>query len=189
MDFTSVKCMPIDWMLKYTDETCEVGGLHPLYGSVNSIKDRTIVYCSTERSDDRCETILDALKISGGKIYPMDAEQHDHVVNGILQSNRIKLFEAFIFSLSEAGLSFKDVYQLSSMPGRALLDLIARQADERNDGLYESMRDFNPFEDDLNHELTFCLKDAIEDYNPEKIRAFFGEDLKAAQERAKKLLS
>jgi prephenate dehydrogenase len=189
MDFTSVKQLPIEWMLEYTRPDCEVAGLHPLYGNVDSVKDRTVVYCSTDRSEDKCESIADAFRLSGAKISYLEAEQHDRVVNGILQSNRVKLFETFIHSLEESGLCFRDIYRLAPPPTKILLDLIARQADVANDELYPAMRRLNLFEEELNNELKSHLVDAIEDYAPEKIRAFYGDELKAAQERAKKLIN
>lgn len=189
MDFTSLKSFPIDTMLKYSTENCEVGGLHPLYGEVKSLEGRTVVYCETERSSWRCREVVDTLHNSGLKIKKMTAEDHDLVVQGVLQNGRTILLESFASLLEETGFNARELYEISPPPTKLLIDLVARQVDSKNDELYQIMRDYNPSTTRIANHLSESFKKVSVNYSPEKIRNFFGEEfLQEAQERAKKVI-
>jgi prephenate dehydrogenase len=188
MDFTSVKLLPIEWMLKDSSEDCEVQGLHPLYGNVNSIKGRTIIYCPTERTGEKCSALVKSLGAHGVNMVEMDAKFHDLAINGFLQNNRVKLLEAFVYSLDGLGISMTDAYKLAPPLTKTLLDLAARQANPSNDELYRDMRVNNPFDNYVSKFLENNLRHALNGYNPEKVRQIFGEELKSAQERAQKII-
>lgn len=190
MDFTGLKVFPVQAMLRYSRDNCEVGGLHPLYGDVKSLEGRTVVYCPTDRSRKKCDMIIDAFQKSGLKIKRTDPLSHDLVVGGIAQNARSIMLEAFGLLMEENGISAKELYSISPPPTRILLDLLARQADERNDELYQAMRDYNP----STFQITQHLHDAL-DYStngknvPQRIRNLFGDDLlREAQSRAKNLI-
>jgi hypothetical protein len=198
MDFTSLKEFPVKAMLKYSTENCEVGGLHPLYGEVKSLEGRTVVYCETERSGWRCREVVESLKQAGLKIREMAPEYHDSLVQGTLQNGRTALLEAFAFSLEESGLSIGEIYELSPPPTKILIDLIARQFDERNDEIYQAMRDKNSQTNTTINYLIEALKETTKKYSPgeerhyspKQIRDWFGKDfLREAQERARRLIS
>lgn len=189
MDFTSLKSFPIENMLKYSTEHCEVGGLHPLYGEVKSLEGRTVVYCETERSGWRCRQVVETLHNSGLNIKKMTAEDHDSVVQGVLQNGRTILLESFASLMEETGFNARELYEISPPPTKLLIDLIARQVDEKNDELYQVMRDYNPSTSVIAEHLSDSFKKVSVKYSPEKIRSFFGEEfLKEAQERAKKVI-
>jgi len=189
MDFTSLKSFPIEAMLKYSTENCEVGGLHPLYGEVKSLEGRTVVYCETERSGGKCREVVNALNNSGLKIKKMTPKDHDFIVQGITQNARTILLESFAALMQETGLNAREVYDISPPPTKVLIDLIARQVDPKNDMMYQVMRDYNPSTSKIVKNISESFSQASSKYSPEKIRDFFGKEfLEEAQERAKRLI-
>ena len=189
MDFTSLKIFPINAMLNYSSGKCEVGGLHPLYGEVDSIRGRTIIYCPTERSGDRCNEIIDCLKLAGAKIKEMDPEKHDLLVAGISQSARLNLLEGFALLVEESGIDLNELYEISPPPTKILINLLARQVDESKDILYKELRDNNPFVSGIDEILASSIKHLREQKNlPERIRKLFGSELVSYQKKAKKII-
>ncbi|MBI2046907.1 prephenate dehydrogenase/arogenate dehydrogenase family protein [Candidatus Pacearchaeota archaeon] len=190
MDFTTTKILPVNAMLKYTSKDCEVGGLHPLYGDVSSIKGRTIIYCPTKRSGKKCEEIVKNLEQAGAKIKQMSPEQNDLLVAGFLQNARTRFLEAYGLLLKRTGLTIQELYEISPPPTRILLDLIARQVNEKNDKLYNDMRKFNPKDYEIKKQLENCIKEVLQNpvYNPRQIRELFGNELEKAQKRIKDLI-
>jgi prephenate dehydrogenase len=185
MDFTSVKIFPVKAMLKYSQSSCEVAGLHPLYGDVSSIKGRTIAYCPTEKSHEKCEEIIRCFKSAGANIETLTPEKHDYTINGILQNVRVKLLKSYASLIAESELTIQQAYALSPPPTRIILDLIARQIDEKNDELYESMAEKNIFTKKLE---TYIIDSLELPLSSAELREFFGEELIPAQERAKNLI-
>lgn len=189
MDFTSLKSFPIELMLKYSKSNCEVGGLHPLFGEVKSLNGRTVVYCETKKSGKKCLEVLKAFQKAGLKIVKMKPPEHDLWLAGILQNERVNLLEAFALSLEKSGLSAKEIYEISPPPTKVLIDLVARQVDEKNDELYQALQDYNPFTPPIKQHLISMITKTNGRKNPKKIRDWFGKDfLKESQERAKKLI-
>jgi len=189
MDFTGLKVFPIEAMLKYSNENCEVGGLHPLYGDVLSIKGRTVIYCPTPRSGNKCEAIVDAFEKSGVKIKKMGFQTHDLLVAGIAQNARTTIFEAFAGLMEEYDLSPSELYEISPPPTKILLDLIARQVDMKNDSLYRDMQRYNPSTKEITKCLINSLNSSGAEDTPQRIRARFGESfLKESQSRARLLI-
>jgi prephenate dehydrogenase len=189
MDFTSLKTNPINEMLKYSPENCEVAGLHPLYGNVKSIKGRTVIYCQTQKTGEKCNQIIDDLKNEGAIIKKMDPEYHDSVVLGIAQNQRVLLLNAFGKLIERTGLSFKEFYEISPPPTQIMLDLLARQSDKGNDEMYKLMRTQNPTQKEVDNWLKQNLESGIENnLTPEDIRAIYGQELIYHQKKAKKLI-
>lgn len=189
MDFTGLKVFPVQAMLKYSKDGSEVGGLHPLYGDVKSLEGRTVVYCPTDKSGNKCEMLIDAFQKSGLKIKRMDPQAHDTLVGGISQNARSIIFEAFALLMERSGISAGELYEISPPPTRILLDLMARQADGKNDELYQSMREYNPSTSQITQYLTDALSSTSKKDVPQRIRNLFGDDLlKEAQSRAKTLI-
>jgi len=129
--------------------------------------------------------LVQSLKSAGAKIKTMTPEDHDYVVNGKFQNARVALFGSFAQLIAETGLSINEIYELSPPPTKILLDLIARQYDPSNDTLYASMLAENLRTKEIKELLTERMSSLG---SPEEIRNLFGEELKVAQERAKKLI-
>jgi prephenate dehydrogenase len=191
MDFTGLKVFSIDAMLKYSNKGCEVGGLHPLYGDIKSLEGRTVIYCPTEYSGKKCSLVLDAFKQAGVKIKNMDSGKHDFFVGGIAQNARVMIFEAFALLIKEYGLSAGELYEIAPGPTKILLDLIARQVNEKNDKLYQDMQKYNFSTHQIKKDLVEILRKEIKNIEntPLDIRELFGcLLLKQAQDRAKELI-
>lgn len=185
MDFTGLKKFPVDAMLKYSKPDCEVGGLHPLYGELSSIRGESVVYCPTSRSGSRCNQVVKSLMQAGAKIIIQTPEEHDFKM-ALTQISRIKLLEAYALLLENTQVPIKELYNLSPPPTKIILDLIARQFNSGNDDMYREMSQFNPFAIGIEQKLQTMLVNL--DNIPKKIREYFREELKPAQERAKKLI-
>ncbi len=189
MDFTSLKTKPINEMLKYSPSECEVAGLHPLYGDVQSIKGRTIIYCQTQKTGEKCGQIINDLRDVGAIIKKTTPEYHDKVVLGIAQNQRVLLLNIFGKLIERTGLSFKEFYEISPPPTQIMLDLLARQSDKGNDEMYELMRTQNPTQKEADNWLKQTLEYGIENnLTPEDIRAIYGQELINNQKKAKKLI-
>ncbi len=187
MDFTGVKKVPVETMLSNSFDYCEVAGLHPLYGEVDSIKGKTVVYCQTERTGEKCLEVLSALKNSGAIIKEVNPEYHDKVME-LLQNSRAKLLEGYSLMLADSGIDIRDLYELAPPPTKILLDLIARQIDSKNDQLYKDMREHNPYGSEIDSKLIKNLHRVLDKkIDLEYVRDFFATELKIAQERAKDL--
>lgn len=187
MDMTGLKRFPIEDMLKYARPGAEVGGLHPLYGEVSNIKGRTVIYCPTSESGEKCDEVLQSLRLAGAKIKEMGPKRHDLMVGGIAQNARIKLMETFGVLIEHYGITINELYEISSSPTRIILDLLARQVSEQNDALYDDMRKFNPTTD----EVTSYLKRSLQEDGkklPSRLRSLFGESLESYQQRAKSFI-
>ena len=183
MDFSSVKTLPIEWMLKYTSKDCEVAGLHPEYGSIPSIKNRSIIYCKTERTGEKCEEIVRCLQNEGAKIRTMTPKYHDLLATRN-QLARLALMKTLGVYLAET-IDVEDIYESSPPPTKIIIDLLARQVAPENDEMYDAMEKYNPFWQSEKQQLLKCMQRVLEGKeNPDKIRKFFGKELEPAQKRA-----
>lgn len=188
MDFTGIKTQPIEQMVKYSNPKCEVRGLHPLYGQVSSIEGKTIIDCPTSRPQTKCLEVISAFKNSGAIIKTMIPERHDHLM-ALTQNARVQLLTAYASLLTDSGVSFQDIYDVSPPPTKIILDLIARQVDSTNQQMYHDMQKFNPHTPGVAEDLKLYLSesDPLTDFS--LIRDFFGEKLQSSQDRAKKLMT
>lgn len=185
MDFTGLKELQIKTMIENTIDECEVGGLHPLYGDVKSVEGKTVIYCKTQKSGEKCNKVVSCLKKSGALIKEMDPKEHDFLVGGVAQNARVMLFEAYAGLLFKNGIKVEDLYMVASPPTRVLLDLIARQVNGKNEELYRQMRKENSYSLEIAEDLKGLIDGEV-DFA--KIREIFGRGLKDSQDRARKLL-
>ena len=107
----------------------------------------------------------------------MTPGEHDEYMD-ITQNQRVVKLMQYAQEIINKGIIVEDAYALSPKPSRILLDLIARQIDEKNEELYREMSEYNFF-------TKSKLKTAI---SPKIVRDWFGDELKPAQERAKRLV-
>lgn len=164
------------------------GGIHPLYGKVDSIKGRNIVYCPTERSGEKCLEIVNCLEKNGAKIFTLDPEEHDKTM-AYLQNIRKTVLDSFVVSIEKAAIDIKTAYALSPPPTRIMLDLAARQANPDNDLLFKAMAELNQFHSDAERNFLKAFEQVSSGkYQSKEIRSFFEKELEAAQERAKKIV-
>jgi prephenate dehydrogenase len=180
MDFTSLKVFPVEAMLKYSNPDAEVGGLHPLYGEISSIKNQTVIYCPTNRSGKKCMEIIKCLESAGANIIISSPLEHDHKI-AITQNARLKLIEAYASLIKSTGYNIEEIYKFSPPPTKILLDLLARQFNESNDEMYKAMKDYNPFNNDMRNKLIDALTN--HENSPDKIRKLFGKELENSKKR------
>lgn len=192
VDISSVKVHSTKCMFRYCKKGCEIGSLHNLYGEVESIKDRPIVCCLTQRWGDKCEKLASALEDSGAKIIRVPAKFHDYIESPLQNARYIELLTlgALVLNLKKTGLNFTQIYELSPPPTRVLLDLLARQiCDEKKDGMFQDIRNYNPYRNKLLKAMQIAKRQAIKDKKlPKKLREFMGDDLNKSKDRAQKLI-
>jgi len=186
VDFTGIKSFPVEAMLRFSSDDCEVMGMHPLYGNVTKLNGKNVIVCETERTWDKCREIVKCFENEGAKIKKMDPKQHDFWIGGIAQNVRARLLETLALVVKDAGINIKALYEISPPPTRILLDLLARQVAEPSASLFKSMKEWNPFD----REVMRMLKDNVnilsdKDFSKE-IREMYGDEFDSACERGKK---
>lgn len=187
MDFTTLKKFPVDTMLKYSKADCEVGGLHPLYGELSSIRGESVVYCPTNRSGSKCNQVIKSLVQAGAKIIIQTPEEHDRK-EAYMQNARLKLIQAYTLLVADSGMTIEEAYQLAPPPTKLLLDLAARQFNSNNDEMYQAIALFNPLDREVRNQLMNHLANLDPKTDSQTIRDFFDQELKPAQERAKRTI-
>lgn len=190
MDFTSLMTFPLKAMAKYAEPHTETGSLHPSYGKVDSIEDRTVFYCQTPKSGEKCEAVVAALKKGGARIDKITPREHDLYVGGLAQLARTNILDAYMKLLQKYNVDIDWFYANSPPPTRILLDLIARQATVSNEVIYQSMRKYNPFVKEVEKGLQKCLRSVLrKGMSPGDIRRMYGDRiLAAAQKSAAKII-
>lgn len=182
MDFSSVKFLPIDWMLKSIKFGAEVTGLHPLYGQLFNPREQTMVYCPTTLTGKKCLEVIDDFSRAGLQMVEMSAAEHDRYVLTKQNERALMLLEHGL-SFMDKGRDILETYRLAPTSETVLLDLIARQIAPRNDEMYLYMRKLNPFQSNITKRERILLITA-----PKKLRDFYGDYLKVAQARAEKMV-
>lgn len=164
MDFTRLKEFSFKAMEEYAPRECEIGGLHPLYGEVSSVKGKSVIYCETERSGPKCRAVMGCFMYAGAKVIKMTPRDHDFVVGEWLQNVRKKLLDAYgallVYESSQKGLSLEELRNMSPPPTRILIDLIARQNRPEDRELYNDMQNthFNFWSGSLDKALVHFLE-------------------------------
>jgi len=182
MDFTGVKSMSLPYMDSYGKKAREIGGLHPMYGSVENVAGENVVYCPTERSGPLCEIVVNAFKKARANVTRLDAKMHDKLMQAV-QNERILSMMNQARELMKTGLRARDIYVISSRPTNIFIDLLARQVSPNNDKLYEDMLLYNPYQ------KTYEYKNGDYPRFAREVREFMsGGFLKEAQARAKELM-
>lgn len=193
MDLTSVKTLPMRWMMKYTGLETEVCGLHPDFGVVKNIHGRRILCCETDRTGERCEEGLDALKKGGAIIEKVTPRQNDLKVNGYSTYARYLTICSYMKFLSNHyGTNLRDFYNnWATALTRPLLNLAARQAAVENDLLFSSMRQYNPFAEDIGEQFLEAARDVVRrGMKGRDMRCMYGRDmLKRCQKSSAKIVN
>jgi chorismate mutase / prephenate dehydrogenase len=91
-DITSVKQGPLESML--AAHPGPVVGLHPLFGPSTSTMDKQIVVAIPGRGAEACQWLLDQMMAWGNIVLPIDAREHDEIMN-LVQG--VRHFATFAF--------------------------------------------------------------------------------------------
>ncbi len=139
MDFTSVKIMPVNTMLK---GKCEVLGMHPMFGNSNPIPGQSIILTPTKRSGKWSQWIEKFLKENQVKIRTMSPAEHDKMMNvaqGLIHFADITFADA----LRRTKMPTKELLKLTSKASELKVQLAARIIDQ-DPGLYANIQIENP---------------------------------------------
>jgi len=190
MDLTSLMTFPLRAMEKHAKKCAEIGSLHPSYGDVESIEGRTVFYCQTPRSGERCRAVVAALERGGARIDKITPREHDLYVGGLAQLARTNILDAYMKLLQRYNVDIDWFYANSPPPTRILLDLIARQATVSNEAIYQSMKEYNPYVKEVGRSLQKCLRSVLRrGMSPREVRRMYGNKiLAAAQKSAAKII-
>lgn len=140
MDFTSVKDMPVQEMLK---GKCEVLGLHPMFGNSNPIPGQTVILCATEKSGKWSKWLEEFLKSNQVKIEKMSAREHDHTMNiaqGLIHFAEITFADA----LRRNKMPVQKLLKFTGKASELKVQLAARLLDQ-DAGLYGNIQIANPY--------------------------------------------
>ncbi len=180
MDFTSVKTTSIHAMLK---GSCEVLGLHPMFGNTNPIPGQTVIVCPTVKSGPWSQWMMDFLKKNDVRVVVMSASGHDKLMNtaqGLIHFADI----AFSDSLRRMKIPAKELLKYTGKASELKVQLAARLIGQNPD-LYgniqiqnpyalESLREYKKSIDELLRIVTRRDLEGFKKYFL-KIRKFFGD--------------
>ncbi len=113
MDLTSVKKMPVEAMLKYSDAEVEVVGLHPLFGvDIDHNQAKKVAICNG-RGEYGKRWVSELLSRTGFEVIFLDPDEHDRIM-GIVQG--INHFETICLAhrIKEAGMSWDEIEKAST---------------------------------------------------------------------------
>lgn len=91
-DVTSVKQAPVEAML--AAHPGPVIGLHPLFGPTTSSMDQQLMAATPGRSPEGCQWLLDQMTAWGNIVLPIEAREHDEIMN-LVQG--VRHFATFAF--------------------------------------------------------------------------------------------
>lgn len=139
MDFTSVKELPLQIMLK---APCEVLGIHPMFGNSNPIPGQTIILCPTKKSGKWSKWMEDFLIKNNVRIYKMSTKKHDKIMNiaqGLIHFAEITFGDA----LRQTRMPVNEILKYTGKASELKIQLAARIFDQDAD-LYGSIQIKNP---------------------------------------------
>ena len=122
-DLTSVKRAPLEKMLEVHHGP--VVGLHPMFGPDVASMAKQIVACCDGRFSERYQWLLQQIQMWGGKIYHVDATEHDHHMTYI---QALRHFSTFVYGLylSQQSVDLDKLLALSSPIYRLELAMVGR---------------------------------------------------------------
>ncbi len=126
MDFTSIKVMPVELMLKGKSE---VLGIHPMFGNSNPIPGQTIILCPTKKSAKWSKWIEEFFILNGAKIEKMTAKEHDKIMNvaqGLIHFVEI----VFADAIRRTGLPIHELLRYTGKASELKVQLAARIIDQ-----------------------------------------------------------
>ncbi|QLB21332.1 bifunctional chorismate mutase/prephenate dehydrogenase [Vespertiliibacter pulmonis] len=122
-DLTSVKVQPLTTMLAVHQGP--VVGLHPMFGPDITSFAKQVTACCHGREAEQYQWLLDQIQLWGGKIYPIEADSHDHLMTYIQAVRHFSTFVAGLH-LSQQSVELSQLLALSSPIYRLELAMIGR---------------------------------------------------------------
>ncbi|MDP2690998.1 MAG: prephenate dehydrogenase/arogenate dehydrogenase family protein [bacterium] len=125
-DFTSIKSPAVQALLESAPESCEVLGLHPMFGPEfgSDLKQQVIVSCPV-RSGTLAEQLLDFFRSEGAHIKECSAEEHDRMMSLIQGITHISAI-ATGMAMKKLGFQINKSLDFSSPIYKLRLDMVGR---------------------------------------------------------------
>lgn len=122
-DLTSVKAGPVAAML--AAHSGPVVGLHPLYGPTTASMDQQVVVACPGRHPEACRWVLDQLSAWGNLVLPLDAAEHDELMDLVQGVRHFATFALGRF-LAERDVDLARTLEFSSPIYRLELGMVGR---------------------------------------------------------------
>lgn len=122
-DLTSVKAGPVAAML--AAHSGPVVGLHPLYGPTTASMDQQVVVACPGRDPEACRWVLDQLSAWGNLVLPLDAAEHDELMDLVQGVRHFATFALGRF-LAERDVDLARTLEFSSPIYRLELGMVGR---------------------------------------------------------------
>jgi prephenate dehydratase/prephenate dehydrogenase len=154
-DFTSVKEMPINAMMKAKTRV-EVFGMHPMFGNSNPIPGQTIILCPTKKTGKWYEWMKNFLGSNGANIKIMTPKEHDRVMavaQDLIHFVEITCADGLRFS----GVPINNILKYVSLASELKIMSSSRILDQ-DAGLYGNMQ----FENKYNLKYLNRYKNTVE---------------------------
>lgn len=125
-DFTSIKSPAVKALEEHALESCEILGLHPVFGPsvVADLSGQVFASCPV-RSGEYSQWLLEFFRQQGALIKETSAEEHDQmmsVVQGLTHLSSI----ATAMALKELGISLRESLEFASPIYQLRLDMVGR---------------------------------------------------------------
>ncbi len=127
IDLTSVKRMPMEAMLNYSD--AEVVGLHPLFGAdVDDSMVKKVAVCHG-RGEEGKRWVVQLLKNAGFEPIFMEPEEHDRLMGLIQGVNHFETI-SLAFRIKASGIGWDDIKRVSTQTFMRKLERIERMFEQ-----------------------------------------------------------
>lgn len=125
-DFTSIKSPAVQALQDHAPESCEVMGLHPMFGPsmVKDLKKQVFAACPV-RSGDWTRFLIAFLEEEGSLVKILDAEEHDQMMSVIQGLTHISAI-ATAMALKELDVDINKSLDFSSPVYRLRLEMVGR---------------------------------------------------------------
>lgn len=125
-DFTSVKSPATKALREYAPDTCEILGLHPMFGPsmVADLKKQVFAACPI-RPGELSQWLLNFFRAEGALVKEIDAEDHDQMMSVIQGLTHISAI-ATAMALKELDVDVQKSLDFSSPVYRLRLEMVGR---------------------------------------------------------------
>jgi prephenate dehydratase len=192
-DITSVKEMPMKAM---GEASCEVFGMHPMFGDSNPIPGQTIIFCPSKEKGAHYKWLKKFFSENGAEIEEMKAQEHDKMMalaQGFVHFADISFAEGF----KEAKVDLQKFLKFTSKASELKIMLAARLINQ-DPGLYANIQIQNPnnlkvlktYQKSISKLIKIIEKKDLKSFTKEftKTRKFLGNYSKEAYAESNELI-
>lgn len=170
-DFTSVKELPVEYMVKFSK--CGVVGGHPIFGPITDIRGQNFVVCDI-RPSEFSEWYLKFLEYCGLIIIETTPEQHDRAMSIVQCLTHISSITTG-YVLKKSGFDVNVSEKFASPIYRIELNMTGRIL-EQDPKLYSDIQMYNPYSKeilDIQLKCLLDLKQAVDSKDQNKFEEIF----------------